>query len=105
MHILKWIGKSVNLSCNTETYPFKDNEASRLKAYEAKVNKAKVKQEKKREEQEAMRSRALPRQTGKRSGTQKKAGTRANIVWEIRNSREAYSGQQKRDKHALTTGA
>ena len=44
MHILKWIGKAVNLSCNIETYPFKDNEASRLKANEAKANKAKIKE-------------------------------------------------------------
>ena len=50
MYILKWIGKSVNLACNTETYPFKDNEVSRLKANEAKVNKAEVKEEKKKED-------------------------------------------------------
>ena len=42
-HMLKWIGKSVNLASNTETYPYKDNEASRFKANEAKVNKAKIK--------------------------------------------------------------
>ena len=29
-HMLKWMGKSVNLACNTETYPFKDSEASRF---------------------------------------------------------------------------
>ena len=49
MHMLKWTGKAVNLACNTETYPFKDKEASRLKANEAKANKAKIKEEKKKE--------------------------------------------------------
>ena len=48
---LKWIAKSVNLACNTETYPFKDNEASRFKANESKANKAKFKEEKKKEEE------------------------------------------------------
>ena len=33
--LLKWIGKAVNLACNVEAYPFKDNEASRVKANEA----------------------------------------------------------------------
>ena len=51
MRLLKWIGKAVNLACNTEAYPFKDNEASRIKASEAKVNKHKPKQEKKKEEE------------------------------------------------------
>lgn len=51
LHVLKWIGKSVGLACNIETYPFKDNEASRVKTSEAKVNKAKIKEEKKKEEE------------------------------------------------------
>ena len=51
LHVLKWIGKPVNLACNTETYPFKDNEASRFKANEAKANKAKIKEEKKTEDE------------------------------------------------------
>ena len=48
LHLLRWICKAVNLACNTEVYPFKDNGASRIKANEAKVNKHKLKQEKKR---------------------------------------------------------
>ena len=50
-HMLNWIGKSVNLACNTEAYPFKDNEASRFKANEAKANKAMLKEEKRKEEE------------------------------------------------------
>ena len=49
--MLKLTGKSVNLACNTETYPFKGNEAARWKAKEAKVNKAKIKDEKKKEDE------------------------------------------------------
>jgi hypothetical protein len=51
MHIVKWTGKAVNLACNTETYPFKDNEAARWKAKEAKANKAKLKEERKKEDE------------------------------------------------------
>ena len=42
----------VNLACNTEVYPFKDNEASRLKANEAKANKSKLKEDKTKEEEQ-----------------------------------------------------
>ena len=49
---MKWTGKSVNLACNTGTYPFKDNEAARWKAKEAKVNKAKIKEAKKKEDEQ-----------------------------------------------------
>lgn len=42
----RWTGKAANLACNTETYSFKDNEASRVKASEAKAKKHKLKQEK-----------------------------------------------------------
>lgn len=50
MHVLRWTGKSVNLACNTETYPFKYNEAARWKAKEAKVNKAKIKEAMKKDD-------------------------------------------------------
>ena len=55
IHMLKWIGKSVNLACNTETYPFNDNEASRFKANDAKANNAKIKEEKRKEEERKKR--------------------------------------------------
>ena len=50
LHRLKWIGKVVHMACNTETYPFKDNEASRFKANEANAKKPKLKEDKKKEE-------------------------------------------------------
>lgn len=50
-HMLRWIGKAVNLTWNTEVYPFKDNEASRFKANEAKANKSKLKEEKRKEDE------------------------------------------------------
>ena len=52
MRVLKWTGKAVNLACNTETYPFEDNEAAKWKAKEAKANKAKRKEEKKKEDEQ-----------------------------------------------------
>ena len=59
---MKWIVKSVNLACNTGTNPFKDNEAVRWKAKEAKVNKAKIKEAKKKEDEKT-------RERGRRQGT------------------------------------
>ena len=50
-HMLKWIGKAVNLACNTEVCPFKDNEASSFKANEAKANKSKLEEDKRKEEE------------------------------------------------------
>lgn len=50
--LLKCIGKVVNLSCNTGVYPFKDNEASRIKANDSTANKHKLKQEKEAREKQ-----------------------------------------------------
>ena len=44
--LARWTERALNLACNTETFPFKDNEASRIKANEAKANRNKLKQEK-----------------------------------------------------------
>ena len=44
--LARWTGRAVNLACNTETFPFKDNEASRIKANDAKANRNKLKEEK-----------------------------------------------------------
>ena len=42
----KWTGRAVNLVCNIETSPSKGNEASRMKANDAKANRNKLKQQK-----------------------------------------------------------
>ena len=77
LRLLKWIGKAVNLACNTGVYPFKDNEASRLKANEAKANKLKLKQEKKKEEERRERKKKERNVYTDRGGTYRKRFSRS----------------------------
>ena len=51
----------MNLACNVEAFPFKDNEASRMRANEAKTNRNRLRQQKldrKTEESEAAEHRS-----------------------------------------------
>lgn len=67
-HLAKWIGRAVNLACNVEAFPFKDNEASRMRANAAKTNRDKQRQQKK--DRKTQESEAVEHLSG-RHGPQK----------------------------------